>query len=77
MSTEAAEEVTLKKAELTGGTTGGTATATTVRPGTAPQRASRRLGPRRRLGLGRPVPYGWALGPLLLLAVWAAAPPPA
>ncbi|MFD6333029.1 ABC transporter permease [Streptomyces niveus] len=38
----------------------------------APRRASRRLGPRRRLGLGRPVPYGWALGPLLLLAVWAA-----
>ncbi|MFJ9037331.1 ABC transporter permease [Streptomyces sp. NPDC102406] len=28
--------------------------------------------PRRKLGPGRPVPYGWALGPLLLLAVWAA-----
>ncbi|MFF8842053.1 ABC transporter permease [Streptomyces sp. NPDC015127] len=26
---------------------------------------------RKRLGPGRPVPYGWALGPLLLLAVWA------
>ncbi|MFJ4686622.1 ABC transporter permease [Streptomyces sp. NPDC088789] len=30
-----------------------------------------RLG-RRRLGPGRPVPYGWAVGPLLLLALWAA-----
>ncbi|WP_428956964.1 ABC transporter permease [Streptomyces sp. cg35] len=27
---------------------------------------------RKRLGPGRPVPFGWALGPLLLLAVWAA-----
>ncbi|MFJ8822720.1 ABC transporter permease [Streptomyces sp. NPDC102467] len=27
---------------------------------------------RRKLGPGRPVPYGWAIGPLLLLAVWAA-----
>ncbi|MER5181172.1 ABC transporter permease [Streptomyces sp. NPDC002896] len=27
---------------------------------------------RRRLGPGRPIPYGWALGPVLLLAVWAA-----
>jgi sulfonate transport system permease protein len=34
--------------------------------------SSRRQGPRRRLGLGRPVPYGWALGPLLLLVIWAA-----
>ncbi|MFE6629774.1 ABC transporter permease [Streptomyces rochei] len=31
----------------------------------------RRLG-RKRLGPGRPVPYGWAIGPLLLLALWAA-----
>lgn len=28
--------------------------------------------PRSRLGPGRPIPYGWALGPVLLLAVWAA-----
>ncbi|WP_078876426.1 ABC transporter permease [Streptomyces sp. 150FB] len=34
--------------------------------------SARRQGPRRRLGLGRPVPYGWALGPLLLLVIWAA-----
>ncbi|GAA1899879.1 ABC transporter permease [Streptomyces durmitorensis] len=27
---------------------------------------------RRRLGPGRPVPYGWAIGPLLLLAFWSA-----
>ncbi|WP_406315292.1 ABC transporter permease [Streptomyces sp. NBC_00118] len=27
---------------------------------------------RKRLGPGRPIPYGWALGTLLLLAVWAA-----
>lgn len=27
---------------------------------------------RRRLGPGRPVPYGWAIGPLLLLALWSA-----
>ncbi|MGD6747659.1 ABC transporter permease [Streptomyces sp. BH106] len=27
---------------------------------------------RKRLAPGRPIPYGWALGPLLLLAVWAA-----
>lgn len=27
--------------------------------------------PGRRLGLGRPVPYGWMLGPLLLLGLWA------
>ncbi|MCX5537677.1 ABC transporter permease [Streptomyces sp. NBC_00006] len=26
---------------------------------------------RKRLAPGRPVPYGWALGPLLLLAAWA------
>lgn len=36
-------------------------------------RKSRRTGARgRRLGPGRPVPYGWALGPVLLLALWAA-----
>ena len=27
---------------------------------------------RRRLGPGRPLPYGWVLGPALLLAVWSA-----
>jgi sulfonate transport system permease protein len=27
---------------------------------------------RKRLGPGRPIPYGWTLGPLLLLALWAA-----
>jgi hypothetical protein len=32
---------------------------------------------RRRLGLGAPVAYGWALGPLLLLAVWALGSAPA
>ncbi|MFJ2671890.1 ABC transporter permease [Streptomyces sp. NPDC087525] len=26
---------------------------------------------RKRLGPGRPLPYGWALGPLLLLVLWA------
>ncbi|UED87262.1 ABC transporter permease [Streptomyces profundus] len=26
---------------------------------------------RRRLGPGRPIPFGWAIGPALLLAVWA------
>ncbi|MEU6118787.1 ABC transporter permease [Streptomyces sp. NPDC047117] len=25
---------------------------------------------RKRLGPGRPIPYGWALGPVLLLALW-------
>jgi len=29
--------------------------------------------PRRRLGRGRPIPYGRAIGPLLLLALWSAA----
>ncbi|MFF1399179.1 ABC transporter permease [Streptomyces sp. NPDC058287] len=46
-----------------------TATATNAAAGPAPRtrvRAPKRLGP------GRPIPYGWALGPLLLLAVWAA-----
>ncbi|MEV6751493.1 ABC transporter permease [Streptomyces sp. NPDC051214] len=31
----------------------------------------RRKPRRRRLGPGRPVPYGWAIGPLLLLALWS------
>ncbi|MGX1128767.1 sulfonate transport system permease protein [Streptomyces glaucescens] len=35
------------------------------------RRPSRRR-TRGRLAPGRPVPYGWALGPLLLLALWAA-----
>ena len=29
--------------------------------------------PRRRLGPGRPIPYGRAIGPVLLIAAWAAA----
>lgn len=33
--------------------------------------ADGRWGARRRLGPGRPIPYGRALGPVLLLAVWA------
>ncbi|WP_416476210.1 ABC transporter permease [Streptomyces sp. LKA04] len=37
-------------------------------PGPAPLRAPRR----RRLGPGKPVRYGWAIGPVLLLALWAA-----
>ncbi|MFD5749973.1 ABC transporter permease [Streptomyces sp. NPDC127033] len=37
----------------------------------ATPRPPRRL-TRRRLGPGRPLPYGWALGPLLLLVLWAA-----
>jgi sulfonate transport system permease protein len=36
----------------------------------APVHAAR---PRRRLGRGRPIPYGRAIGPLLLLAVWSGA----
>lgn len=28
--------------------------------------------PRRRLGLGRPIPFGAAIGPLVLLTVWSA-----
>ncbi|WP_326595574.1 ABC transporter permease [Streptomyces sp. NBC_01803] len=28
-------------------------------------------GRRRRLGPGRPIPYGWAIGPLLLITVWS------
>jgi sulfonate transport system permease protein len=38
-----------------------------VRPKATPVRARRRLGP------GRPIPYGRALGPLLVLGAWAAA----
>ncbi|MGY0490874.1 ABC transporter permease [Streptomyces sp. WG-D5] len=37
-----------------------------------PQGPHTRCRARGRLGPGRPVPYGWALGPLLLLALWAA-----
>ncbi|MFF7608006.1 ABC transporter permease subunit [Streptomyces parvulus] len=37
-------------------------------PDPAPLRAPRR----RRLGPGGPVRYGWAIGPVLLLALWAA-----
>ncbi|MFC9914178.1 ABC transporter permease [Streptomyces sp. NPDC127197] len=37
----------------------------------APVIPTRRTG-RKRLGPGRAVPYGWAIGPLLLLALWAA-----
>jgi sulfonate transport system permease protein len=36
-----------------------------------PVSPARRLGPQRRLGLGHPIPYSWALGPFLLLALWA------
>jgi sulfonate transport system permease protein len=39
-------------------------TATPIHPSPA-----RRAG--RRLGLGAPIAYGWALGPVLLLAFWA------
>ncbi|MFD9870025.1 ABC transporter permease [Streptomyces niveus] len=74
MSTEAAEEVTLTKPELTDGAPGPKTAPASRAPEPVRTEASpvRRLGPRRRLGLGRPVPYGWALGPLLLLALWAA-----
>ncbi|GAA2416296.1 ABC transporter permease [Streptomyces glaucosporus] len=46
---------------------GGKGTADTA--GTAPAGRNRA---RRRLGPGRPLRYGWALGPGLLLAVWSA-----
>lgn len=51
-----------------------TTTAPADPPATAtPHTASPPRGrPRKRLGPGRPIPYAWALGPLLLLAVWAA-----
>ncbi|MGW6268810.1 ABC transporter permease [Streptomyces sp. NPDC055060] len=44
--------------------------ASAARP--APVVRARRGPRRRRLGPGRPVPYGWAIGPLLLLALWSA-----
>ncbi|MFJ9197650.1 ABC transporter permease [Streptomyces flaveolus] len=39
---------------------------------TAPAATVPRRPRRRRLGPGRPVPYGWVIGPALLLALWAA-----
>ncbi|WP_330172906.1 ABC transporter permease [Streptomyces sp. NBC_01498] len=62
MSAGTAEQVPLAEAASTVGATGISGGRAT--PG--------RLRPRRRLGPGRPVPYGWALGPLLLLVVWSA-----
>ncbi|MEU0227003.1 ABC transporter permease [Streptomyces sp. NPDC006284] len=44
------------------------ATAAKPRPVTARPTRPRR----RRLGPGRPVPYGWAIGPVLLLVLWTA-----
>ncbi|TDC28019.1 ABC transporter permease [Streptomyces sp. 8K308] len=41
------------------------ATPRTDQPPPAPRRRRRRLGP------GRPIRHGWAIGPLLLLLVWA------
>ncbi|MFB7166689.1 ABC transporter permease [Streptomyces sp. NPDC056242] len=46
-----------------------TATAPNAAAGPVPRT---RVRVRKKLGPGRPIPYGWALGPLLLLAVWAA-----
>jgi sulfonate transport system permease protein len=43
------------------------ATRPRPRPFASPRKARRRLGP------GRPIPYGRILGPLLLLAIWGAA----
>ncbi|MEW1924825.1 ABC transporter permease [Streptomyces sp. NPDC088360] len=43
--------------------------ASATRPAPVVRAAGKR--PRRRLGPGRPVPYGWAIGPLLLLALWS------
>ncbi|GAA0928617.1 MULTISPECIES: ABC transporter permease [Streptomyces violaceusniger group] len=45
--------------------------ARTTKAAPAARNAGRRVA-RRRLGPGRPIPYGRALGPLLLLAVWSA-----
>ncbi|CDR02175.1 ABC transporter permease [Streptomyces iranensis] len=45
--------------------------AETTKAAPAAGNAGRRVA-RRRLGPGRPIPYGRALGPLLLLAVWSA-----
>ncbi|MEW2264159.1 ABC transporter permease [Streptomyces sp. NPDC047853] len=44
------------------------ATAAKPRPVTARPTRPRR----RRLGPGQPVPYGWAIGPVLLLVLWTA-----
>lgn len=47
------------------------------RPGAEPfrsvaaQQAPARAATRGRLGLGEPVPFGWALGPFLLLLAWS------
>lgn len=49
------------------GTPGAAAGAVPERP-----RAERRPSPRRRLGPGRPIRYGAAIGPALLVAIWAA-----
>jgi sulfonate transport system permease protein len=50
---------------------------TSASPALTKDRPQARPGPRRatgrrRLGPGRPVPYGWAIGPVLLFALWAA-----
>lgn len=41
-------------------------------PHDQPEAAVPAVPSRRRLGPGRPIPHGWALGPALLLALWAA-----
>ena len=47
--------------------------AIVVEPTTAPPLVSdRRPAAARRLGLGRPIPFGLAIGPLVLLALWSA-----
>lgn len=38
----------------------------------APSRSARRTGDSTRLGPGRPIPFGFALGPTLLLVAWIA-----
>ncbi|GAB2881949.1 ABC transporter permease [Streptomyces mayteni] len=47
----------------------------TEAPSSAPPEVTRPPAPprrrRRRLGPGRPIRYGWAIGPLLLLAIWS------
>ncbi len=48
----------------------GTATADRVRPESAPRKAIRRR-KGTRLGLGRPIPFGIVIGPLLLLLIWS------
>jgi sulfonate transport system permease protein len=59
----------------TGDLTALPARALTSRPASRPLRqAPATVAPsRRRLGLGRPIPYGRVLGPLLLLTAWLAA----